>query len=282
MNKILIQRLHNVINMVTLKLFSSRMLFVLIVMCLFHDIYIREISELAVQYEDNVVPIIFPFLMHCLDFEFVFSLSVVYLFSDIPFMNRSEMYYIMRQGKVRWCIGKIISIFFVSLNFICINFIIDIVRLCPHISFQNNWDRILFSVANGVIDIENNIFALDIINHHTPAFMLGYTFILGTMVVFFIASTMFAISLVINRKSAILFGVIVSVMPIVASSSKHDLIYIYFFSPVSWIGKVYDRYAYQLPNEKYMLLSLVVFVLIDIVIIITSVKKADFMWLEEE
>jgi len=272
----------NVFRQVKNKLFSGRMLFVGIITLLFHDLYLRELIDYSIQYKEKIVPVLFPFLMHNLDFELVFSLAAVYLFSDMPYMQRSEMYSIMRVGRRKWCAGKILLLFFMSVIYVLLQYVIDIVRMLPQVAIKNEWDRVVFSVANGVLEYGHGGFFSGLMNRYSPYELFGYSVFMGIMVVFMTAVSMYAICMGLGRKAAILFGCFISVLPIVAQNSKLEWPYIYYLSPVSWIGRIQDRYARFLPNHIYMFIIIGIVVGIDICVIFYKLKKMDYMWIEED
>lgn len=270
-------------NLTLQKIFSIRMLIVLIVLYIFRDVYIiRDLRQFCMDYDCNMVPIFIPFLVNCFDYIFVFGFCILYLFSDIPFMNRWEMYYINRIGRKNWIICKIISLLFVSAIFMCINYIMDLVMMFPYIDIGNDWDRLTVSLANGALVWDGNIFSPKIINFYSPVQIGMHSYMFGSFIIFMIANCMFAISITINREIAILFGGMIATMPIAAYNSKFVLPYIYFFSPLNWISVIDSRFAYYLPNNKYVISIIMLCLVMTVVLLVYKINNKDFVWGRED
>ena len=272
-----------IFNLTLQKIFSIRMLIVLIILYIFRDVYIiRDLRQLCVDYDCSVVPMFMPFLVNCFDFIFVFGFCVIYLFSDIPFMNRWEMYYINRMGRTLWVICKNISLFCVSAIFMGINYLMDLVMMVPYIDIGNAWDRLTVSLANGALFSDRNIFSAKITNFFSP-FEIGiHSYIFGTFILFMIVNIMFAISITINREIAILIGGIIAAMPVAAYNSKLILPHIYFFSPLNWISVIDSRLAYYLPDEKFIISVVILCLLITMFLLVFKINNKDFIWNKED
>ncbi len=58
--------------------------------------YISPVKQYSILADYPAAPWILPFLGHSIYFPFVFGISVVYFYSDIPFMQRHEMNVMLR------------------------------------------------------------------------------------------------------------------------------------------------------------------------------------------
>jgi hypothetical protein len=269
-------------DMVISKLFSARMLFIIIVLFITHDVDVKVIYELAQQYDVKVVPVLLPFLLGSLEFVLVYGLCIVYFFSDVPFMNNWEMLYINRTGRKKWCACKITYIFICAVLYTVINYLIDFVRMLPHVTIGNKWDKLAYSLAYGAIDVDDGtIYSKYMVEFRTPLFCFTYTFIMSVAVVFVVAMSMFAISLMINREVAVLLGCVIAFMPVVVKNSRILLKYIYFVSPLNWLTEIRDSIAILIPTELYMALFLGVLLIVDVAIIFVFVRKKDYVWMRE-
>ena len=74
-------------------------------------------------------------------------LGVVYMFSDVPFMQHYYMYQIVRIGRKRWAIGQIVSIIFQSLFLMFFHLSVSILWIIRHCEWKLEWGKLLHTVA---------------------------------------------------------------------------------------------------------------------------------------
>ena len=264
------------------KLFSSRMLIAVLVLAIFHDSGIKELAEFGAEFDLGVSPFLLSFLFGKLTFCIIFGFCVMYVFSGTPYMNSRELYFIARAGRKKWCMAQQISIFLASIGFVIINFLIDIIRLFPHVSFEDNWDRISFTVAYGTMGQNTAVLDISVMDKYSPYELAIYSFVIGVLVVNLIGQLMYAVSLITNRTVAVLLGGIIAIMPIIARSTARMYSLVYFLSPISWISRTRDLWAIKLPDEKFMCIAAILVWFVCAVMSLIRVNVVEFEWREEE
>ncbi len=264
------------------KLFSSRMLLVLVVQIIFHDRYLRSLRNLAVQYDEQVSPFVFPLLCGGLTFTLLFGFCVLYMFSDVPYMNRKEMYYLIRCGRRGWVCIQEITIACMSIAMIVSGFLFDMVRLFPYISFADKWDKVQLSLAYGSITATGVGSEMAILQMYSPWQLLLWGLGMGILVVNLIGRIMYTCSLLFRRLTAVIVGFILALMPIICANSSNMWSFVYYISPISWIYPGYYIHAISVPDMVYKVVVCIGGCAICTVIDNLVIQKRDFDWNMEE
>lgn len=192
-----------VISNVRSKVVSVRMLLVCVIQLIFHDLYVHGILQLAKQYDDKVSPVLFPLMCGGLVFIMIFAFCVMYMNSEVPFMNQKEMYCIIRTGRYKWLSAQEITITILAFCLVVFSYLIDIVRLFPRISFVDKWDRILVSLSYGMISAEGVHLEMDLLQMYSPWNLFLYGTVMGFLVVNLVGHLVYTISLRFHRAVAV-------------------------------------------------------------------------------
>lgn len=127
--------------------FSKR----LAVFCVFQfsvlHYYISTVRHFSAVADYPASPWILPFIgqnVYCL---FVYGISVVYFYSNIPFLQRHEMYVLMRQGRIRWAVAKALRICISAVMLSVTEFALSVLLLLPRIEWTAEWGRLYDSLA---------------------------------------------------------------------------------------------------------------------------------------
>lgn len=269
-------------NTVKMKIFSLRLLVVCLIQGIFHDSYGREISLFAKEYHECVSPFLFPLMCGNLTFIMIFGFCVLYMYSEVPFMNQKEMYCIARTGRYKWLFAQEITITLLAVFLIMYSFLIDIVRLFPRVSFADAWDRIEMSLAYGTISADGVAFEMDLLQMYSPWSMLLYGSVMGFLVVNLVGHMMYTLSLVFSRLVAVVVGSVLALMPIVTFNSSNMYAIVYYISPFSWISPGYLIRSISVPDMAYKVLFCVIGVIVCVGIDCIVMRKRDFEWNMEE
>ncbi len=267
---------------ITSKIFSIRILVICLVQFLFHDSVVRSINTLSLQYDEDVSPFLFPLMCGSLVFIMIFGFCVLYLFSEVPYMNQKELYYIIRSGRFKWLFAQEITITVLAIFLIVYSFLIDIIRVFPHLSFADTWDRIEMSLAYGTLSTDEVLFEMDILQMYSPFEIMLYGSVVGFLVVNFVGHLMYTLSLVFHRLVAVLVGSILALMPIVTFNTSYIFRFVYYVSPFSWISPGYIVRSVSVPNLVYKIAACLAGAIICICVDCIVIKNRDFDWTVEE
>ena len=105
-------------------------------------ILIKQLTDSIKGFSEMVhmkaAPWIFPFLMQQSYIQLLFLLGAVLLFCDAPFIDKGSSFEMIRAGKLKWIVGKIIFTVLLSCIYTFSIIILSVVLLLPEIQFCGN------------------------------------------------------------------------------------------------------------------------------------------------
>ena len=284
------KQLHYSIQIFLQKLRQSRMYTLLILETYILYIYVQPVIKFSQDVKYPSTPWLLPFLFSNIYFIFLFMLGVVYMFSDVPFMQHYYMYQIVRIGRKRWAIGQIVSIIFQSLFLMFFHLSVSILWIIRHCEWKLEWGKLLHTVALTNASAHYG-FLFEVpysaIQKYSPQELTILTLFIGTFVIAFTGVFMFAICLILNRYWAIAAAVaMISMVYLVHNANPAMIQKISAFAPVSWIQttnigtKMYNYYTR--PSLTYIVCALCIGIVIFSILIIWRVNYVEFLFSKED
>lgn len=273
-----------------LKIFNSKFgtfLFIIFFACFS---YMRPMAEFAANVEYPVSWCVFPFLMDSNVFLSMFWFGIIYIHSDIPFMQYHNMYQMIRTGRTRWAIGHAVGIFVRSFVAVVLTVVCSILPILTHLEWTNEWGKVLKTLAlqeRGMDYPFQYIIYYEIMNEYTPLQLMCLTIIIITLVSALLGMLMFVLSLYINRTLAVAFDVLLCLMLFLVlnaiPSYRRDFAW---FIPTAW-GKIAQSATpsmgyYLLPPMWYMLLAPTIAIIVCGILAVRKVKRMEFNWVNED
>ncbi len=119
--------------------------------------YNRPLKSLAEVVNYPVSWCVFPFMISNLSFLILFWFGVIYVNSDVPFMQHMNMYQIIRTGRKRWALGQLGSMFLRSIAVVLFTIICTIVSLIPEIERTVDWGKLLHTISMTDAAVQYNL-----------------------------------------------------------------------------------------------------------------------------
>ena len=126
---------------------SMRFLTLLIIWGFMVDDMLRLYRNLAMELNVKDSFAILPFIQNDDFFMKVVLLSVLCFYSNAPFMERNELYFVQRIGKKRWGSRNIFYIFGSSILLAVILVLLSILLNFPAVDFSNSWGSLYRTVS---------------------------------------------------------------------------------------------------------------------------------------
>ena len=273
-----------------LKCLNSKVAIFVILMLVTSHSYLKPLRQYSIAMDHPVSWCVFPFAMCSFTYLIMFWFGVIYVNSDVPFMQHVNMYHTIRNGRWKWGLGQIGGIFLRSLAMVLITVLCTILPLMPRIEWTNEWGKILRTAAttNALSEYQSSVVIYyDIFSEYTPLELMLLGILICTLICTFVGILMFFLSLYINKIIAVAGGLALAIalFPVL---NMHPLIRYKLarFVPTVWaeLARIAtaDHTYYWLPSLRYMLLFLFAGIGIMTVCIIYRIRRVEFNWENED
>lgn len=232
----------------------------------------------------------YPFLLAHYAFLVLFFYAVIYANADIPFMQYSNMYSLIRCGRKKWGVAQIVILLFRSVVLTVVSYLCSIVTLLPHIEFTADWGKLIKTIAMGMVQGSYELkysFFYEVMIKLSPLELMALTMGITIGVIFLLSLGMFLVSLYSGRTAAI-SGAALYVLLLFFVLNTHPKIrnFLAKLVPTAWlqIARIYtpDMGYYWLPSVRYMFVSLGVGIVIVSLLILRRIKYVEFSWNNED
>ena len=193
-------------------------------------------SAIMKDYDVKIAPWMLPHYMSSYIFAAVYGFIICYAFSNVPFMMKSELYGIIRKGRMIWCTEKIFAILLEALTIALTMVVLSVIVFIPYVGYEPGWGKVIQTLAFG-IGKYNGIYGLafgSIIKNYTPVQAMLVSFLMLWLVNSLVGLLMFAVSMYVSRKAAVVTGLLLSGITYMHYSIRF-LDHIYFASPITWL-----------------------------------------------
>lgn len=238
---------------------------------------IKGFSEMV---QLSTTPWIFPFLMQQSYIQLLFLAGAVLLFCDAPFTDEGSPYELVRVGKIRWIIGKIIYIILLACIYTSSIIVLSVVLLIPRICFEWEWGKVLGTLAqtNAADVFGNSYIQLDygIMIKYSPCEAMTYSFLIASCVCAIIGLLTMLLNMLLKKVPGAIGGMLIAALSYFQKNFS-NLYTMSFFSPASWmdIGMWNKGIVLSYPTVKYMSLFLVTSIVGLVVLTIISFCGCD-------
>ncbi|HBA96850.1 MAG TPA: hypothetical protein DCZ23_01955 [Lachnospiraceae bacterium] len=189
-----------------MKIVNSRMAAFALLMFFLAWNYNMPVRRFVQEMDYPVSWCVFPFILTASTYLFVFWFGVIYVNSDIPFLQHAGMYQIMRTGRRVWVVGQIGAVIVRSITIVCIAALCTVISLFPRIEFTNDWGKLLRTMALPG-EVNRLAFRYDIyydaLVEYTPVQLMMLTLLIGILASAFMGILMFLICLYTNKVTAV-------------------------------------------------------------------------------
>lgn len=233
---------------------------------------------------------IYPIMLIHIKFRTIISFCCVYLFSDVPFLQYSKMYSLIRMGRIKWALAQILSIFETAFLFCLYMCIVPVVLCIPNVEFTGEWGKIIhtLSLTNMSQVYAINIYVpYEVLVRLKPMEAMFLAVGLSTLLISFFGVFMFAVSLVFKRNIAIVAASVVIGWS-VAVYNMYPIPKKIFsnYAPVLWldisqIGQLFYGMK-RFPDLRYILLSFLLMISVSALAAMWAIRSRDLEWVNED
>ncbi|MGN0483420.1 MAG: hypothetical protein ACI4HI_07695 [Lachnospiraceae bacterium] len=262
----------------------------MVIAFLFHLIYMHyQIQNLHVFCEEASyppAPWILPFLCATPYFPMLYGCTMLYFFSDTPFLQYREMYSILRLGRKRWVLCKLARLWLSALAFTLMETVASVCMFGTWQDWTTDWGKVYQTLAQTDAGTTYGIsisVSKGLLDRCTPLQAMAETMLILFLVTGMFATMMFVLGMV-SRYLAIGVGAVLAVVTIVALNVDYYLPWLYCVSPFSWMNAnlMHGVMVQHHPVYGYCVLFIVIFTVVASVISCRKIEHLDIHWVREE
>ena len=253
--------------------------------------YNHPLRELTYSIKYPVTWCVFPFMISNLSFLILFGSELIYINSMIfSYMQHSNMYQIIRTGRISWALGQLGGTFFRSFILVVFTAFCSIVSLLPQIEWSLQWGKLIHTIAMTNAAIQYNlkyVFYYQILGKYSPLQLMIITIVICTFISMFLSSLNVYDKLIFQPHFGSLNYSSINDNAIFVVNIHPKIRYILAkFIPTVWAKVVQVNSPvlgyYWVPSIKYMFAFLLIGNIILIILILIKVKKCEFNWENED
>ena len=239
---------------------------------------------------------VFPFYMTSYSILSIFYFGIIYINSDVPFLQHVNMYQVIRVGRKRWAFGQVGGILLRSFFAVAFSAFAAILPFIGRLEFSGEWGKMIKTLSaqrgadNYGMDAGQTLefrFFYEILNEFTPVQLMLITILLCTLICTFLGVLMLLISLSAGKIAGVVSALVfVAALFVVENVNGPWKLRIAHFVPTYWaevaLLKTIANGRFRLPPLWYMFTVLVLAILIMSVLIYRKAKHMEFHWENED
>lgn len=199
-------------------------------------IYVDDVKKVADYTGGGMSVWIFPFLYSQFYTKVLFTLPVVLMFCDAPFVDKNQLFIMMRTTRTKWLCGQLLYIVLASGIYYLFIFAVSILSTVFYGDFSLEWGKTLNMLAySPTVAYDAEVYSLTVsrivVEYFTPLLACFYTFILSWLSAIFLGHVVFVCNLFTGSR---IWGIAASSFFIILSISARGLRNLDRFSPISW------------------------------------------------
>lgn len=270
------------------RLFHKKNALLMILFFFLIKIYLEPVKGFAVMAGQPVCPWVIPFLLTDINFLILFLIVVVCFFSELPFMNRWNGYYLLRSGRDRWIKEQIGYIVVSAVCITGVSIILTWAALFPRVKMSLTWGSVLYTLsqtdAGGMCGLFFKI-SPQYMSKHTACEAMLVTILIMILGITFLGLFMFWCSLFRVKFLSIIGATALIVSSHVAAAMGDSMQKrLAMLLPAAWM-RIADfdvvRYGYRIaPSLQYVIGAYAALIFVLILLSYYKAKRMDFMWKE--
>lgn len=167
-----------------------------------------------------------------------FTLPLLFIFCDAPFLDSNQLFVTIRSGKTQWCLGQVLYIVMTSAVYYLFLIVATILLSLPKAEWSLGWGDILYAVSLDDTGVEGVYRMLDgdarkVLDYFTPLQAMWFTFFVSWISGILLGMLVYFCNAVSNTRTV---GITIGAILIVLSAFLNfDAPWMSnWFSPFSW------------------------------------------------
>lgn len=262
-----------------LSITSFRFYFALLVVGILLIQIIKPIRDFSEFVQIPITPYLFPFLIQNRFLQTIIAIGLVFILSDVPVINDSTIYLVVRSSRRNWIKGQMLYIVLESFAFLICVVVLTIIILFPHLAFSIEWGKGISTLAqtNAAEQFGGNALDYHMMTAFTPLEAMFFSILVSWTMGIFIGLLIMAFNCLVSSITlGPLMGGLITLLPQLAVNFS-DLHLIYFFAPPTWMDITLFRLSYEskLPTLPYVICFFLIMYFLLFEFIMHKVKRID-------
>lgn len=254
-----------------------RIWILLILTVIFVQSYTKELSNYSLMIGMKCSPWIYPFLYTDRYIRILFMLPLIFIYCDAPFIDKNQIYVLMRCKRNVWGIGQVIYIFMTSAIYFSFIMVSTIVINLRSIEYMDDWGKVLGTLAFSSIPLVKGTavtISTYIVTYFTPLQAMFYTWLLSFLCGAILGLLIYACNIGFKNKG---IGITISMFFIILSAAVSGKEKAQWLSPVSWttVNKLDVGSLTHYPTIYYVMTMYIIAIILLIIVIVKTIKKRD-------
>ena len=235
------------------------------------------ISDFCLKSGYSITPYLFPFIMSDSNSVLLFTLGIVLLLCDAPFIEEDQPYIILRSGRKLWTLGQMLYMCLATFLYFAFIIIMSLIILLPYLEFSLDWGKVIGTFAQTSVAPQHNItipFSFYIFNSYKPLAALSISFLNCWLVSFVLGLLMFLLNLNFSRFVGILISSILIFWQVVVTKTWTGFTK---YSPVTWLSlsRIDTTSSTLYPTLQYIYIVIIISILILVALCLRSMNTQD-------
>ncbi len=251
---------------------NKRMLMLILLLSAIAAPFCFEVNEFSksIGASTNILAIL-PNIYSIRYFRLCIQFGIILMFSNAPFRSENSLFYVIRTGYTKWCVGQIIYIIVSSVIYVAMLLLLCIIFTLPTFGVSFTWGETFSTLAQTSSSSYRLSYGLLI--KYTPIEALATTAILLLLLSILLGMTMFLFSSVIGHGSGVIVATTIILLGLVPDMTQNPILIIKL-SPCSLtqIGNLDSTGISAYPSFDYAFILLLanVIILISVSILVYS------------
>ena len=179
----------------------------------------------------------YPFLYSQYHLKLIFTLPLLLMFCNAPFIDQNALFLIVRCKRKAWITGQILYIIVSSAVYYLFIFLCTVITALPSSELSMDWGKCLYTIAysNAASQLGYSFISVAgyVIDYFTPIQAVWFTFLLSWLMAIFIGLLIYFLNTISSKRylGSIVSGIIILFSCYVEAFGSDKQLY---FSPVSW------------------------------------------------
>ena len=266
-------KLH-LIQQYTIKKLSPIIMFML----LYTSVMLLPLRDIASTYQTQYSYGIIALVLTGKFYPAYMAIGVVLLFNVLPIENSFQFWLILKAGYLKWMITQVIYLTISSFLFVFVNVIMILGLLFPYVQFNNDWGKLIYSIAENRIEgsnllLEYSQYSAVTLDYYSPDKAFIQSIVLWVLVVLLFGMVILSFNYIYKQLGTCLAsGMIVLALFIQFANG----IWVQFVSPLTWLSIYYIKHEVQsglLSYEQVLIRCCSVIISLIMLICVVVIKK---------